>query len=51
MEAFNDDERDRQWATLLPDPDRDRLCASAPDGWQPPSDERADEIFDEERDA
>ena len=49
-EALSDDERDRQWATLLP-PDRDRMQDAAPDGWQPPSDERADEILDQERDA
>jgi hypothetical protein len=48
-EALSNDERDQQWATLLP-PDRDRMRDAAPDGWRPPpSDERAVEILDEER--
>ncbi len=49
MEALNDDERERQWATsLFADPERERMRDALPDGWQPPDDERIVEILEEE---
>lgn len=50
MEALDEEDRARQWATLLP-PDRDRLLHDGlPDGWTPPDDELADETSEEVRD-
>ncbi len=50
MGAMTDDERDRMFARMLNPFDRENLLRAAPDGWEPPSDERIDEILEDTRD-